>query len=529
MNGAADELLALFVVIGLGLTIGKVSFRGISLGASGVIFVALAAGHFGFEVPRIAGAMGMVLFVYCLGIGAGPGFLRVFLQQGKALAIVGVAMNVSAAFVAWCIAKSLEWGPDLASGLLAGALTSTPALAAASERLPGNSEVAVGFGVAYPFGVLGVIFFVQIMLKLFRDSMAEAAQNDPSTAGKDPIVRVLVEVLNPSVVGKRLRDVAVISHFNCQISRVVVGEKLEPIPSGFTLQLQQRVLIVGRKSRVSDVVDVLGKPCDDSGYALDMERQRRRIVVTSKELVGKTLEQLHLRSRFGATITRISRYDIEFVPQPHEKLQFSDALTAVGEGDALERLAQFAGHREQSLDETNLISLTLGLVFGVMMGSVEFSYGGGSISLGLAGGPLLVGLILGHFGRIGPVVGYMPRAARWLCAEVGLAMFLAHAGSQAGSEFVAVVSQHGILLCGGAVMILAVPLVVGVLLARYVLRIGILETLGGICGAMTSTPGLGVVTSQVSSSLPATSYAAVYPVALIIITLLTTGLITLLQ
>ena len=529
MNGAADELLALFVVIGLGLTIGKISFRGISLGASGVIFVALAAGHFGFQVPRIAGAMGMVLFVYCLGIGAGPGFLRVFLQQGKALAIVGVAMNASATVVAWAIAKSMAWGPDLVSGLLAGALTSTPALAAASERLPGDSEVAVGFGVAYPFGVLGVIFFVQIVLRIFGESLADAERDDSNSSNNDPIVRVLVEVLNPSVVGKELSDVAVISHFNCQISRLVVGGKLEPIPAEFALALQQRVLIVGRRSRISDAADVLGKQCDDSGYTLDLERQRRRIVVTSKELVGHSLTQLRFRTRFGATITRISRHDIEFVPQSEEKLQFGDALTAVGEGPALERLANFAGHREQSLDETNLISLTTGLVFGVLVGSVEFSYGGGSISLGLAGGPLLVGLILGHFGRIGPVVGYMPKAARWLCAEIGLAMFLAHAGSQAGTEFVSVVTEHGLLLCGSAVAILAIPLAVGFFLARYVLRIGILETLGGICGAMTSTPGLGVVTSQVASSLPATSYAAVYPVALIIITLLTSGLISLLQ
>ncbi|MCA9120182.1 MAG: transporter [Planctomycetaceae bacterium] len=529
MNGAADELLALFVVIGIGLSIGKISFRGISLGASGVIFVALAAGHFGFQVPRIAGAMGMVLFVYCLGIGAGPGFLRVFLQQGKALAIVGVAMNLSATVVAWAIAKLMGWGPDLSSGLLAGALTSTPALAAASERLPGDSEVAVGFGVAYPFGVLGVIFFVQIVLRLFRDLLAAAQRDDTTSTNNDPIVRMLVEVLNPSVVGKKLSDLAVISHFNCQISRLVVGDKLEPIPAGFALALQQRVMVVGRRSRLSDAAEVLGKQCDDSGYRLDLEHQRRRIVVTSKELVGHSLAELHFRTRFGATITRISRHDIEFVPQPQEKLQFGDALTAVGEGPALERLAQFAGHREQSLDETNLISLTVGLVFGVLAGSVEFHYAGGSISLGLAGGPLLVGLLLGHFGRIGPIVGYMPRAARWLCAEVGLAMFLAHAGSQAGTEFVSVVTEHGIPLCAGSIAILIVPLGIGFVLARYGLRIGMLETLGGICGAMTSTPGLGVVTSQVESSLPATSYAAVYPVALIIVTLLTSGLISLLQ
>jgi putative transport protein len=529
MNEATDQILALFVVIGLGLTLGKISWRGVSLGASGVIFVALAAGHFGFQIPKMAGDMGMVLFVYCLGIGAGPGFLRVFLRQGKALAVMGVAMNLSATAVAWLGAKVLGWEPDLASGLLAGALTSTPALAAASERLPGGSELAVGFGVAYPFGVIGVIVFVQITLRLFHQSVSAAERDHAVATGDDPIVRMLVEVLNPSVVGKELSDIAVISHSNCQVSRLLVGEKLEPIPPSFTLGLRQRVLIVGRRSRISDAVDVLGKTCDDIGYTLDVEQQRRRIVVTSKSLIGQTLEQLHFRSRFGATVTRIARHDIEFVPSPQEKLQFSDALTVVGERDALDRLAKYAGHREQSLDETDLISLATGLVFGVLLGSVEFSYGGGSISLGLAGGPLVVGLLLGHFGRIGPIVGYMPRAARWLCAEVGLALFLAHAGSQAGSEFVSVVSQHGLQLGAGAVAILAVPLAVGFLMARYVLRIGILEMLGGICGAMTSTPGLGVVTSQVATSSPATSYAAVYPVALIIITLLTTALISLLQ
>ena len=523
MDGATAQIIALFGVMGLGLTIGQMSWRGISLGTSGVVFVALVAGHFGFQVPKIAGSVGVVLFVYCLGIGAGPSFLRTFFQKGKKLSVMAVAMILAGGVVAWLAATLLHLSPGLTSGLFAGAMTSTPALAAATDQLPADPEVAVGFGIAYPFGVIGVILFVQLMPRY--SSGQSTTSTDTTESDAQPISRMMIQVVNPGVFGKRLRDIAAISRANCQVSRLLVEGKLQPIPASFTLGPGQRVLIVGVRSQLREVAEVLGEPCEDVDYVLDLERHHRRVVVNSKEMIGRTLAELHLLSRFGVTISRITRQDIEFVPSPDERIQFGDALTAVGESQGLDQFVRFAGHRERTLDETDLISLASGLVLGIVVGSLKLTLGSKSISLGLAGGPLLVGLILGQLGHIGPIVPRIPRAARFLLAEIGLALFLAQAGAQAGSEFVAVIRQHGIALPLTAIAIVVTPLLVGWLVARFVLRLDLWEMCGGICGAMTSTPGLGAVTSSVDSSVPATSYAAVYPLALLLVTILAPVLI----
>ncbi|MCA9049275.1 MAG: hypothetical protein KDA89_11140 [Planctomycetaceae bacterium] len=524
MDEALREIVALLSVIGVGLTLGKFSWRGVSLGSSGVVFVALAAGHFGFQVPRLAGVAGIILFVYCLGIGAGPGFLRMFFQQGKALAVMAAGMIAAAGIAAWLLAQVAGLEPGLASGLLAGALTSTPALAAATDQLPESTEVAVGFGIAYPFGVIGVILFIQLIPRLMSDPNETADAAAPEDDG--PIKRVLVQVANPSVRGRRLADLATLAHANCQISRLMVEGKLQPIPSAFTLELGQRILVVGREKRLTDVIEVLGEKCADADYVLDIERQRRRVVVTSADIVGRSLADLHLRSRFGVTISRIMRHDIEFVPGAGERVQFGDALTAVGEEAGLEKFVVFAGHRERTADESDLISLSLGLLLGILLGEVEMRLGQRSVSLGLAGGPLLIGLLLGHFGHVGPLAGRIPRAGRLLLSELGLALFLAQAGSQAGGNFVSVLQAHGLMLPLTAIVIVITPMVTGLLIAKYFLRLSVLQTSGGICGAMTSTPGLGAVTSTTDSSVPATSYATVYPLALILITILAPLLIS---
>ena len=523
MDEFTNKIIALLLVIGIGLMLGRISWRGISLGTSGVVFVALAAGHFGVEVPRISGVAGIVLFVYCLGIGAGPGFLRMFLRQGKALALMTAGMILSAGLATYLFAVGLDLSPGLASGLLAGALTSTPALAAATDQIPDSADVAVGFGVAYPFGVIGVIVFVQLMSRLMQSSATSTSDDDTEEDG--PIVRMLIKVNNPQVAGKRLRDVATLAHSNCQVSRVMMGSSLHPIPASFQLQLDQLVLAVGAKRRLAEVIEVLGEQCTDVDYVLDVERNRRRVVVTSRKMIGQSLEELHLLTKFGVTISRITRQDIEFVPGPQSRIEFGDALTAIGESEGLDRFIQSAGHRERTLDETDLTSLAFGLVLGILAGRVEFTYREESISLGLAGGPLLVGLVLGNLGHVGPIMGRIPRAARLLLSEIGLALFLAQAGSQAGQGFVGVLRDHGFTLPLVAMALVTVPLLVGLGVAKYVLKLGPLAASGGICGAMTSTPALGAITSQVDSSIPATSYATVYPLALVLITILTPLLI----
>ncbi len=527
MSEVAGEIVALCAVVALGIVAGRISWKGISLGTSGVVFVALAAGNFGFSVPEFAGVAGVVLFVYCLGLGAGPTFTQTFRKSGARLVLLAVVMISTGAAAAWGTAVWLKLEAGLSAGLFSGALTSTPALAAATERLPADPQVAVGFGIAYPFGVVVVILFVQLAPRISRWLQGKSQEDEEVLSGQ--ISRMLIEITNTNLAGKRLRELTSISDANCQVSRLLVGDKLEPVPPGYKVEMGHKVLAIGQHSRLVQVAEAIGKPCPEDQYVLDVEGQRRRVVVTSKNVAGKTLKELHLLSRFGVTITRVLRQDVEFVPNVHQKLQIGDALTATGARHGLEQFVQFAGHRERAADETDLAPLSFGIALGVLLGSVKIEFMGEKVSAGMAGGPLIAGLVQGQLAQAGLPVGRLPRAARILMSELGLALFLAQAGSSAGQKIVPVLQEYGVSMCIAALIVVLAPLVTGQITAQLLLGLNTLETLGGMCGAMTSTPGLGAITSSTESSVPATSYAAVYPVALIMVTIVAPVLISLLS
>ncbi len=524
-----NQILVLFAVIATGLLLGRVRFAGLSLGTSGVIFSALIAGYFGYGISGGVGTMGLVLFAYGIGITAGPGFFRAFRQQGKRLAALAFALVSVAAVVTWLVAWLLEIPPDLAAGMFAGALTSTPGLAAVMESLPAGNQAAVGYGIAYAFGVLGVVLFVQLLPRILSVDLDELGKSLSSAEqNRRQIRRALVEVLNPAVIGKRVVDLDMVSESNCQLTRVLVGDRLVPVSKDYTIQEGDHLWLIGRAFRLPPVIALLGRESDRRDYAVDTDRQQQRVVSTSREIVGKSLGELRLLGRFGVTVSRIARHEVEFVPDPEDVVQWGDALTAVGKPDDLAVFAEFAGHREKSFDQTDLISLALGILVGVVVGSISFGLAGQSFSLGMVGGPMLVALLVGHFGRIGRIYGSIPRASRLLLMELGLVFFLAAAGVEAGGQLLEVLRDHGTSLVVAAVTVAILPMAIGVLLARFALKLNFLQVLGGVCGGMTSTPGLGVLTSKTDSEIPIISYAAAYPVALILMTVVGHVLVALL-
>ena len=526
------EELVLFGILLIGCLLGKLKLAGFQLGSAGIIFTALTAGHYGWTIPQGVGTLGMVLFVFCLGVGAGPGFFRTLGSQGMSLVCLAAAMISAAAVAAWGMARVASLPGDLATGLFAGALTSTPALATVSDFLPPDSQLTVGFGIAYPLGTLLVILFVQAYPRLFPDprdhrttSLVTGNEGESSR-----IVRRFVKVLNPGLVGKSLEGIPLLDESNCQVSRVLVGDIYCPIPSGFTLQLNQQLLLVGEEHDTRALIDMFGQEIEALPQSLHIgEQQRRRVVVTARDMVGKSLKQLQLRTRLGVTISRIRRHDVEFVPDAREELHPGDAVTAIGEPEALDRFMVQAGHRERSYHETDLVSLFTGLVVGLLLGSLEFRFNGEGFSLGKAGGPLIVGLLLGHFGRIGPITGHYPAAVRLLLTELGLALFLADSGVQAGREFLPVLQQHGLFLLLAGVVITAVPLLTGWLVGQRFLKLPRQPLLGGICGAMTSTPGLGALMMGDDANTAVRSYASIYPLALILMSVLTPMLLAVLS
>lgn len=513
-----NRLLALFLVLTSGLVLGRINLAGLSLGNSAVIFTALGLGHLGYGIPDGLGTLGLVLFVYCVGIAAGPSFFRVFVQRGKKLALLGVALVLAGGLTAWLLARLLGLPTDLAAGVFAGAMTSTPALAAATEALPAGSHAAVGYGLAYPFGVVGVVLFVQLLPRLLSADLARLARESGERDDSQQVSRALVEVLNPAVIGKELDELGFIAEAGCLVTRSLVGRELLPVSPDMPLEQGQHLLVIGRESDLRLVVEALGRRSERTDYILETEQHRMQIVATSRRVVGHTLAELRLRRTFNVSVARVSRHGVEYVPRSDTAIEYGEMLTVVGEPADLQRFAEAAGHRARAFDETNLISVGIGLTAGVLLGMVSFGIGGSSLSLGLAGGPLLVALILGHFGQVGPVVGHLPPASRMVLQELGLVFFLASAGVQAGGQIADVLRQHSATLLGAAAAVALLPMALGYLIARFVLRLDLLQILGAVCGGMTSTPGLGVITGKVDSEVPAVSYAATYPVSLILIT-----------
>jgi len=514
-----NVLIALFVIIGAGLLLGSISIRGISLGSSGVLFSALLAGHLGLEIPDGVGNFGLALFVYCIGIGAGPRFFPALAREGGSLAQLGLIIVVTGAATAWLVGTALDLPQALTIGLFAGALTSTPALAAASE--PGGvtaQGVAIGYGVAYPLGVIGVVLFVQVLPRLLKPEPTDESQEDTNTALQG-VQNIAVEVTNPQLVGRPI-DESAVADYACQISRVARAGRFVPLQPGERFALGQVVLMVGRPQDIQLATNYVGK-ISETTFLADADNERDRFVITKKSIGGQRLRDLHLMRNNRVVITRISRLGQEFVPTPDTRLELYDVLTTVGSAEDLRGFSEKIGHRPQAFDQTDLISLALGLSAGIFVGMVPISLPGGSpMTLGLAGGPLLVALVLGYFGRVGRIAGHIPRPTRTLLQEFGLVLFLAQAGIVGGGSLAETISAQGPIVFGAAALIAVLPILVAYPFARRVLKLSRGQTLGGICGGMTSTPALGALTQSTRSQQPIVSYATAYPVALITMTVM---------
>lgn len=523
----AQPLVVLFSVVGIGMAVGRIPLAGISLGSSAVLFVGLVAGHFHLQPPGQVGGLGLALFVYCVGIGAGATLLTVLARDGSKLARLAVVIVASGAALAFAFGRWFGLPGPLTGGIFAGALTSTPALAAAREAADATAaQVAVGYGIAYPFGVIGVVLFVQLLPKVLGKDTQSLLEESDDVADLQPAVEtVLVEVTNANLHGKRIADSG-ISRFNaCLVSRVLRDERLVPLHYTDEFEPGQHLLVVGRPREIAIAIDYLGRK-SDRPYVKDVENERRQLVVTDRALVGKSLRELAPLQNHGVIVTRITRHELTFVPNAETRLANHDVLLTVGEPQDLTAFAAFVGHRTRAFDETDLMSLALGLTFGIIVGMAPFGLPGGApLQLGMAGGPLIVGLALGHFGKVGGLVGYIPRGTRLALQELGLVLFLAEAGVQGGQDLVSTVMTFGAPLLLASAAVALVPMALAYLVARRLLGLDLLQTMGGICGGMTSTPALGAMTGRIDSNVPVVSYAAAYPVALILMTFLARSLV----
>ncbi len=517
MNDFIHEgYFVLFVIITLGMVIGNIKVKGFSLDSSAVIFVALLLGHLGFTVPAEFQTLGLLLFIFTIGIQAGPGFFDSFLKNGRALILLSVALiGMASAMVV--VAKYLFDVPTaLAIGLLNGALTSTPGLAAAFDATQ-SPLTAVGYGIAYPVGVVGVILFMQIFPKLLKvdfikeesDYAAQLREEHPSLSS------CVLKVTNANIHGKSLKELNIRSMTQGVISRVKHQGEIFTPNADTQLFTDDVIKAVGSPEAINRLQILIGVPVNED-LTFDDRYLVNWLLVTNKEVVNKSIRELNLTA-LNATITRIRRSGIDLPPKPHSRLRFGDKLLISGSSDEMKQVRRLLGNDEKRLSETNFLPISLGIVIGVLVGSISIPiFGWFNFSLGLTGGVLATALVLSNIGKTGTILWSMSGSANQLLRKLGMLLFMATVGTNAGSELAAILHSEGLQLIVIGLLITFIPMLVAGLLGKYVFKMNFITLLGVIAGAMTSTPGLAAVDGKTNSDAASLGYATVYPAALVL-------------
>lgn len=517
----SSTIFALFVIITIGFVVGRINIKGINLDVSAVIFVALLFGHYGIQIPEALGNFGMVLFIFSIGIQAGPGFFATFRSKGKTLAIISAILVVTAGAVT--IASSYIFGftPAQAAGLLTGALTSTPGLATAKEVT--GDAAAIAYSIAYPFGVIGVIIFVKLLPNILKVNLRDEEKKiaDSIKLLHPDIEAAAMRVTNELVAGRTLQELSIRSITGAIISRMVRnGESI--IPRGNDcLMIGDMIKAVGTEESLRKLEQIVGERIEgELPFGDNITLQTA--LLTNKSLVGKSVMSLNLQHLFGCTITRIRRSSIDLTPDPSLSLKFGDKLTLVGPKENMKEIFSLIGNQRKLISDTDFFPISLGIVLGVIIGNVTLSFSDSfSFSFGLTGGVLLTALLLSAIGKTGNVIWTMSSSANQLLRQLGLLLFLANVGTSAGATLVDTFMKSGWSMFAAGIFITLIPMVVVTVVARTFYKINLLDLLGTLTGGMTSTPGLAAADSMCSSTATSVAYATVYPVAMVLLIILT--------
>ncbi|SNR77346.1 aspartate:alanine exchanger family transporter [Lutibacter flavus] len=517
MDLFSNSYFVLFLIILIGFIIGRIKIKGISLDVSAVIFVALFFGHYGVVVPKDFQYLGLVLFIFTIGIQAGPSFFESFKKNGRELALLASTLILSAGIITFGVFYFFEIDKSLCIGLLNGALTSTPGLAAAIDAT-GSPLASIGYGIGYPFGVIGVILFVSFLPKILRKDLKkeEEIYKKEVMTGFPEITRKYFIVENENVIGKTLGELNIRFMTKAVISRIMhEGNVIVPDPK-VVFHKGDIIKAVGTNDALERVKLLIGNETNQE-IPSDNNFDIRSILVTNKDVVKKTLGQLNILETYRATVTRIRRSGINISPSPSTKLQFGDKLIVVCHKDTMKHVSRIFGDDTSKLSNTDFLPIATGIILGILVGKLSINFSSFSFSFGLTGGILLVALILGRTGKTGPIMWTMTGAANQLLRQFGLLFFLASVGTSAGSSLVETFLSYGLELFIYGIVITLIPMIITTIVAIYVLKLNILTILGTLTGSMTSTPGLAAVDNMVDTDAAAVAYATVYPIAMVLL------------
>lgn len=525
---AANQLLLLFFVIGLGYLIGNIKMFGFNLGITAVLFVGMSIGALDprLALPDHIYILGLVLFVYAIGLHAGPNFFASFNKHGLKSNVFALIVIGSSALVAVLISKLSNMPASIISGIYCGALTNAPALAASIETvkslsagLPAAAQntlannFVVTFGLTYPFGVLGLILFFYAFTKIFKVDLAKEEEERISQSDSNDIISKTFRITNPAVIGKSVDEVMhTLVKTGFVLSRIKKGNDIVVVTPGIILGAGDEIVVVGTETSLSRAAMLFGEKLDQHLGTEHDGIEYRRIFVSSHKVAGKKIHQLNLEKDFGATITRVRRGDIDLVPSPDMILELGDRVRVVTRKENLDTVTKFFGDSIKGISETDFLSLSFGIVIGVFVGMFPIPLPNGtSFKLGFAGGPLVVALLLGRLQRTGSIIWTLPFSANMVLRQIGLIFFLAGIGTKAGFGFGSTFQSGGFgyILAGAAITSFAA--ISTIVIGYKFLKIPMTALMGIVSAISTQPAALAYANQQAQNEQPNLFYTSVYP------------------
>ncbi|MEQ4793614.1 putative transporter [Klebsiella variicola subsp. variicola] len=527
------SVLALVAVVGL--WIGNVKIRGVGFGIGGVLFGGIIVGHFvdqagvALSSPMLhfIQEFGLILFVYTIGIQVGPGFFASLRVSGLRLNLFAILIVILGGLVTAVLHKLFNIPLPVVLGIFSGAVTNTPALGAGQQILRDLGvpfevvdQMGMSYAMAYPFGICGILLTMWLVRLFFRINVEKEAQRfeESSGNGHANLHTINVRVENPNLNQMAIQDVPMLNSDNIVCSRLKRGELLMVPAPGTLIQAGDLLHLVGRPEDLHNAQLVIGQEVATSLSTRGTDLKVERVVVTNEKVLGKKIRDLHVKQRYDVVISRLNRAGVELVASSSASLQFGDILNLVGRQEAIDAVAAELGNAQQKLQQVQMLPVFIGIGLGVLLGSIPLFIPGfpAALKLGLAGGPLIMALILGRIGSIGKLYWFMPPSANLALRELGIVLFLAVVGLKSGGGFVATLTQgEGLSWIAYGIFITAIPLLTVGILARMLAKMNYLTLCGMLAGSMTDPPALAFANNlHATSGAAALSYATVYPLVM---------------
>ena len=527
------SVLALVAVVGL--WIGNVKIRGVGFGIGGVLFGGIIVGHFvdqagvtlSSPMLHFIQEFGLILFVYTIGIQVGPGFFASLRVSGLRLNLFAILIVILGGLVTAVLHKLFNIPLPAVLGIFSGAVTNTPALGAGQQILRDLGvpfevvdQMGMSYAMAYPFGICGILLTMWLVRLFFRINVEKEAQRfeESSGNGHAHLHTINVRVENPNLNQMAIQDVPMLNSDNIVCSRLKRGELLMVPAPGTLIQAGDLLHLVGRPEDLHNAQLVIGQEVATSLSTRGTDLKVERVVVTNEKVLGKKIRDLHVKQRYDVVISRLNRAGVELVASSSASLQFGDILNLVGRPEAIDAVAAELGNAQQKLQQVQMLPVFIGIGLGVLLGSIPLFIPGfpAALKLGLAGGPLIMALILGRIGSIGKLYWFMPPSANLALRELGIVLFLAVVGLKSGGDFVATLTQgDGLSWIAYGIFITAIPLLTVGILARMLAKMNYLTLCGMLAGSMTDPPALAFANNlHATSGAAALSYATVYPLVM---------------